>query len=219
MNGVRPHTIAGAYLPLRRHYWYARGKLVSDPLYAAVGGALRDTRAPLLDLGCGIGLLAQMLRAQGYCGSYFGVDNDATKIDAARSAAEHANLAEVRFECVDLAREPFPEHQGSVTLLDVLQFVPEPAATQLIERAAACLVPGARLVIRSGLESANARTRFTRAIDVLSRNVGWMNASPKHYPTRAGLEAALARCGLRARFTSLNGRLPFNNWLIVAERG
>jgi hypothetical protein len=45
-----------------------------------------------------------------------------------------------------------------------------------------------------------------------------MNTAPKHYPTRIELETLLARCGLRARFTRLSGRLPFNNWLIVGER-
>lgn len=210
--------IARTYLPRRTYYWYARCKLASDPLYERVGEILRGTREPLLDLGCGIGLLAHALRAGEYRGAYRGVDNDATKIAAARGAAERANLADARFECIDLASEPFPPHRGSVTLLDVLQFVPEPAATALIERAAACVVPGARLVIRSGLENANARTRFTRAVDSLSRKVGWMNASPKRYPTRVGLAAVLARCGLRARFTPLSGCLPFNNWLIVAER-
>ncbi|HEX7915061.1 class I SAM-dependent methyltransferase [Rudaea sp.] len=201
------------------HYWYARCKLATDPLYAAVGDALRETIAPLLDLGCGIGLLAHTLRARGFAGSYAGIDNDANKIAAARAAAEHADLDDVRFACVDLTRETFPAHRGSVALLDVLQYLPPQAADELIERAAACIVPGARLVIRSGLDDADARTRFTRAMDVFSRGIGWMNTAPKRYPTRAGLEALLARCGLSASFAPLSGRLPFNNWLIVAERG
>jgi len=218
VNRTHPLSIARAYLPRHALYWYARGKLASDPLYAGVGAVLRETHVPLLDLGCGIGLLAHTLRAQGFAQGYVGVDNDAKKIAAASDAAERGSLRDVRYDCIDLANEPFPTHRGSVALLDVLQFVPEPAATELIERAAACIVPGARLVIRSGLENADARTRFTRAVDWLSRSVGWMNAAPKHYPTRAGLESLLARCGLRARFAPLSGRLPFNNWLIVGER-
>jgi SAM-dependent methyltransferase len=216
-NRAHPRTIATAYLPQRRHYWYARCKLASDPLYAGVGGVLRGTTAPLLDLGCGIGLLAHTLRAQGFAGGYSGVDNDAKKIAAARSAAERAGLRGVRYDCVDLATEPFPPHRGSVALLDVLQFVPGPAATALVEGAAACIGPGARLVIRSGLAGGDARARFTRAVDVFSRAVGWMNAAPTHYPVRAQLEALLQRCGLVAQFSPLGGRC-FNNWLIVGER-
>jgi len=200
------------------HYWYARCKLATDPLYAGVGAALRDTSAPLLDLGCGIGLLAHTLRMQGFSGAYLGVDNDAAKIAAARVAAEHAGLDDARFACVDLATEAFPAHHGSVALLDVLQYLPPQAAAELVEHAAACIVPGARLVIRSGLDDADARTRFTRAMDVFSLRIGWMNTAPKRYPKRAELETLLARCGLRAHFAPLSGHLPFNNWLIVGER-
>jgi len=217
VNRAHPRSIAEAYLPQRPHYWYARCKLASDPLYAGVGEALRETEAPLLDLGCGIGLLAHTLRAQGFAGGYGGIDNDANKIEAARSAATRAGLRDVRFHCVDLAGAPFPPHRGSVCLLDVLQFVPETAAAALVERAAACIEPGARLVIRSGLDGGDGRSRFTRAVDVFSRSIGWMNAAPKHYPTRAELESLLGRCGLSSRFTPLGGRW-FNNWLIVAER-
>ena len=219
VNSTHPRRIATAYLPQRPHYWYARCKLAIDPLYAAVGETLHETTAPLLDLGCGIGLLAHTLRSQGFAGSYFGVDNDADKIAAARPAAARADLGDVRFACVDLATEAFPVHRGSVALLDVLQYLPRQAASELVERAAACIVPGARLVIRSGLDDADARTRFTRAMDVFSRRIGWMNTSPKRYPTRAGLEALLARCGLSVSFAPLSGRLPFNNWLIVGKHG
>lgn len=213
-----PARIARIYLPRRTHYWYAHCKLASDPLYDAVGGVLCETHAPLLDLGCGIGLLAHTLRAQGYLKSYIGIDNDANKIAAARAAAQRAGLQDVHYDCIDLATKSFPPHRGSVALLDVLQFMPEHAVAGLIERAAACVGPGARLVIRSGLDDADAKTTFTRAIDWLSRGIGWMNSAPRRYPTRTALSALLARCGLNARFAPLNGCLPFNNWLIVGER-
>jgi len=215
---TRVRSIAEAYLPERRHYWYARCKLAADPLYAGIGEVLHETQAPLLDLGCGIGLLAHTLRVRGFTGAYIGVDNDAEKIAVAQTAAERGGLRDARFDCVDLAHEPFPAHRGSVALLDVLQFVPEPSASALVERVAACIVRGARLVIRSGLDGAGARSRFTRAVDSFSHGIGWMNAGPKRYPTQAGLEVLLARCGMRASFTPLTGLLPFNNWLVVAER-
>jgi SAM-dependent methyltransferase len=217
VNHAHPRSIAEAYLPQRPHYWYARCKLASDPLYAGVGEVLRETTAPLLDLGCGIGLLAHTLRAQGFAGGYVGIDNDAKKIAAAYSATARAGLGGVRFDCIDLANEPFSSHRGSVALLDVLQFVPQALAIELVERAATCIAPGARLVIRSGLAGGDARSRFTRNVDVFSRVIGWMNATPKHYPVRAQLETLLGRCGLSARFTPLGGRW-FNNWLIVGAR-
>jgi SAM-dependent methyltransferase len=217
-SAYRPADIASAYVPRRTHYWYARCKLASDPLYLGVGDALRGIEAPLLDLGCGVGLLAHTLRAQGLAMAYHGLDNDAQKIEVARKAAARAAFANVRFERLDLSADALPNHLGSVALLDVLQFLAPQAATALIECAAACVSPGARLVIRSGLQDAGTRTRITRTVDALSRRVGWMNAAPKAYPTQSGLRSLLENCGLRASFTPLRGRMPFNNWLIVAER-
>ncbi|MEO8010764.1 MAG: class I SAM-dependent methyltransferase, partial [Dokdonella sp.] len=79
--------IAGAFLPNRHHYWYARVKLATDPLYEGVADALAGDTEPLLDLGCGIGLLAHALRARGHAAEYVGVDIDRAKIDSARAGA------------------------------------------------------------------------------------------------------------------------------------
>ena len=59
--------IARAFLPKnplgnRWDYYYTLAKLRSDPLYPGVLQALRGSDAPLLDLGCGLGLLAHALR-------------------------------------------------------------------------------------------------------------------------------------------------------------
>jgi 2-polyprenyl-3-methyl-5-hydroxy-6-metoxy-1,4-benzoquinol methylase len=203
----------------RRHYWYARCKLASDPLYAGVGEALRGTMQPLLDLGCGIGLLAHTLRADGFLSAYRGIDNDEAKIAAARAAAEDARFTQVQFDCVDLAAAPFPVHRGSVALLDVLQFLPRDVAWDLIDRVTACITPGARLVIRTGLDRAGARMRFTRAVDTFARAAGWMNTAAYWYPTREELTSVLRDRGLQATFSPTHGWLPLNNWLIVAKRG
>ncbi len=212
--GIR--EIAQHYLPLRNHYWYARIKLATDPLYAGVGAVLARTREPLLDLGCGIGLLGHTLRAQGFSGDYRGVDIDAAKIASARAAATRARLPGARFETIDLAGG-FPAHRGSVALLDIVQFLPPPAQAVLLENAIACLTPGAVLVMRSGLHREGWRLSFTRAVDRFARWTRWMNVGPQRYPRRDELEQRFARHGLTASFTPLRGRLPFENWLICAR--
>jgi hypothetical protein len=80
------------------------------------------------------------------------------------------------------------------------------------------LEPGARLVIRTGLDDGSARARTTRRIDVLSRALRWMNAGPQSYPDPGALRARFDSAGLSARFEPLYGRTPFNNWLVVAGR-
>jgi 2-polyprenyl-3-methyl-5-hydroxy-6-metoxy-1,4-benzoquinol methylase len=209
--------IASAFLPRRNHYYYAWSKLATDPLYAGVARELREARGPLLDLGCGIGLLAHSLRAENITLAYRGVDVDSKKIQSAKAAASKIGLHDVAFETLDLARS-FPEHQGDITLLDVLQFLPPERQAPLIENCLSCLSAGSRLIIRTGLHRDTWRMRITRSVDVLSRWWGWMNATPKRYPKREDLEALFRRLGFDAEFTSLRGRTPFENWLIVVEK-
>jgi SAM-dependent methyltransferase len=203
--------------PRRYHYYYVRAKLASDPLYPGALAALRGCDAPLLDLGCGIGLLAHALRADGQAMRYAGVDFDAGKISIANAAAARAKLDDVVFAACDLVRER-PSHRGSVALLDVLQYLPAEARERLFDDAVAMLVPGARLVVRSGLHDANARSRTTRLVDRIANGVGWMRSAPLAYPTRGWFERKLADAGLAADFRPLHGRTPFNNWLIAATR-
>lgn len=215
-------AIARAFLPTRWwhnrwHYHYARLKLGSDPLYPGVLEALRDTHAPLLDLGCGLGLLAHALRHAGLALPYRGVDNDAHKIARARDAARAAALPQVTFDVQDLATG-LPAHRGSVALLDVLQFVPPAVQPAVLDDAIAMLTPGAKLVIRTGLDDGSRRARITRTMDAFSRLLGWMNAGPQRYPDPDALQARFAAAGLDAEFAPLHGRTPFNNWRIVATR-
>jgi SAM-dependent methyltransferase len=214
--------IARAYLPEhplgnRWDYYYSRAKLSSDPLYPGVSEALRGTDAPLLDLGCGLGLLAHTLYADGIRVPYRGVDSDAAKIRRAVRAAAKVGLKDARFDTMDLSRE-LPSHRGNVVILDVLQFIPYPAQAQAIDKMIAMLTPGAKLVIRTGLDDGTGRARITRAVDLFSRALGWMNAMPRYYPDGEALRARLRAAGLQVEFTPLFGRTPFNNWRIVASK-
>lgn len=215
-------NIARAFLSLhwygsRWHYYYAKAKLGSDPLYPGVIEALRGSTAPLLDLGCGIGLLAHALREVGLDLPYRGVDNDASKIAEAQRAARNAGLHDVAFDVIDLAAG-LPTHRGSVAILDVLQFVPANIQDAILDTAIAMLTPGARLVIRTGLEDGGHRAWITRRIDAFARVLGWMNSGPKRYPDADALRLKFDAAGLQSEFTPLYGKTPFNNWRVVAQR-
>ena len=214
--------IARAFLPARAlgnryDYYYTFAKLRSDPLYPGVLAALRGDRAPLLDLGCGLGLLAHALRADGQIQAYRGVDNDAAKIARGTRAAARAGLDDIRFDVVDLANT-LPDHRGSVALLDVLQYLDAETQTHLLQAIAAMIGDDGRLVIRSGLDDASGRARTTRITDRLAVLIGWMQFRTRSFPTRERLQATLEAAGLRCDFRPLFGDTPFNNWLIVARR-
>ena len=214
--------IARAYLPRhplgnRWDYYYTRAKLGSDPLYPGVLQALRGSDAPVLDLGCGLGLLAHALRQDGQAMEYRGVDNDASKIARAQKVADKNGLADAKFEVVDLANGT-PEHQGSVAILDVLQYLIAEDQRRLIANAMDMLVPGGRLVIRTALGDDSRRGRTSRITDRLANLIGWMQFRPKCYPDADALRAQLEAAGLQTTFSPLYGNTPFNNWLIVANK-
>lgn len=214
--------IARAYLAPKRpfdrwHAHYARWKLAHDPLYPGVLPLLRDDPHPLLDLGCGIGLLAHVLRGSGATQAYRGVDFDAKKVARARDAAARRQLRDTAFDTADLSRG-VPAHRGSVAILDMLQYLPEPLQSNVVSGAIACLAPGARLVIRTGLEDASARSRITGITDRIGHRIGWMRSAPQRYPRREALADMLESAGLEVEWRPHLGRNLFNNWLVGARR-
>ncbi|WP_282297798.1 methyltransferase domain-containing protein [Stenotrophomonas sp. PS02289] len=223
MAREQARRIADAFMPAqrfgnRRDYYYTRGKLGSDPLFPGVLTALRGDTQPLLDIGCGLGLLAHVLRQDGQTMPYLGVDVDADKIARAVRADRRAGLTGTDFDCVD-ASAALPAHQGSVALLDVLQYLPAEAQPQLLANAAARVAPGGHLVIRTVLADNSGRDRTTRITDMLAHLVGWMGTRPRHYPDAASVRAPLEAAGLQLQMTPLYGNTPFNNWLFTATRG
>jgi len=214
--------IARAFLPQqwsgnRYDYYYAQVKLRTDPLYPGVLAALRGSRAPVLDLGCGLGLLAHALRADGQTLPYLGVDVDTAKIRRARAGAARSRLDNANFQVLDLDGGA-PLHSGSVTILDLLQYLPSDRQRDLLATTTAMLTPGARLVVRTGLADDTRRSDATWMTDRLAHTFGWMRQRPGLYPTREGLQMQLRQAGLAPVIQPLYGRTPFNNWLIVATR-
>jgi len=215
MAPLNKRRIAARYLPSRHHYWYSLCKLVLDPLYDDVRGLLLHNQAPVLDVGCGIGLMLHCLRASGIRSSYVGVDLDAAKIAIARNTGPDA-LDDAQFQVRDLTVD-FPRHCGSVMLLDVLQYLEPDAQSALLAHAAQCVSPDGKLIIRGGLDDGSLRAAFTRVSDRFGHAVCWMRCSFKAQPTPAQLLAALQRHSLEVEFRKPPAGTPFNNWLIVAK--
>jgi 2-polyprenyl-3-methyl-5-hydroxy-6-metoxy-1,4-benzoquinol methylase len=195
---------------------YVRGKLAGDPVYAAIAGVLAGAPPlPLLDIGCGMGLLGQYLHDHGLLHGYLGIDHDARKIDAARDAAAALGDA-LQWRRADAAE--LPDFHGHVALLDVLHYLPAARQAPLLALAARHLAPSGRLLIRNVLREANWRYHATRVEEFFLHATGWMRVGAQHYPSAAEVRSALEGAGLVVRITPLRGRTPFNSYLVVAQR-
>lgn len=195
---------------------YVLGKLGSDPVYAATAAVVADTRLPLLDIGCGIGLLGMYLHATGALSGYIGIDHDERKIGAACVAARRAGLS-AQLDLRVSKADALPDVHGHVTLLDVLHYLPRDAQLALLADAAARVLPGGALVIRTVLRENNWRFQVTRAEELWLRASGLIRGGVKHFPTGDELCAPLRALGMRVELQPMYGRTPFNSYLIVGR--
>ena len=194
---------------------YVASKVKTDPLYGAVYEELRSSELPLLDLGCGLGLLAFYLRERGLSFPIRGLDYDSRKIDSAKKVAAALAHPALDFATHD-ARSGLPDHTGNVSILDILQFVTPAEQETLLNLAAARIAPGGKLVIRSGIRDGSGRFKITVVCDYLAKASFWMKAAPTHYPTADDFTRILSPHG-KVRISPLWGGTPFNNHLIVLE--
>lgn len=207
----------GARFRSRGQRHYASSKLRFDPAFAATAGLLLEAEsAPLLDVGCGLGLLGQYLRERGWRGRYLGVDFDAAKVDAARAAAQSITPA-LSFETGD-ARRGLPTASGHVALLDVLHYLARDDQQVLLRELAARVAPGAMLILRNVLRAPGWRFRLTVLEERLLYASRWMRSPALHFPDRAEVEAPLREAGLGVDVRPLWGDTPFNSFLLVARR-
>jgi SAM-dependent methyltransferase len=143
-----PRELARYYPP---NYWFAVDNSTSGKLaefYRRVvlldhvrfaEEALRATRGPLLDVGCGGALFGRMLAEKGFL-SY--------GLDYSRDAASVAyNFNGVPVTCGELTHAPFArETFGVVSMFHVLEHLRDPAA--YVTAAHDLLEPGGRLIVQ-----------------------------------------------------------------------
>jgi len=101
----------------------------------------------VLDVGCSQGICELLLARRGF--RVLGIDLARESIEYARELASREPeevQARIRLECRDfLAGAPTEETFDTVLLTEILEHLAEPG--ELVERAAACLVPGGRMIV------------------------------------------------------------------------
>lgn len=216
MDATARHRIAESY-----DHWfqrrYVKNKLAADPAYAATAELIAERPLPLLDIGCGIGLLGQYLYARGLITHYLGLDHDPRKIEAGLRALRQAGL-ERKLQLRQADGASPQACRGHVALLDVLHYQPIEGQHALLANAIAHLAPDGMLIVRNVLRESSWRYHFTRASEFFLHVSGWMSVGAQHYPSADELRATLEVAGLQVGIRPLHGNTPFDSYLVVAQR-
>ena len=194
---------------------YAGRKLRGDPVFLAAFKLLRNSSQPLIDLGCGVGLLAFYLRERGYPNSIRGIDCDGRKITRAKAAANkgYQNLQFTEQNAVSSLSE-----RGNIVIADLLHYLSPHDQVRLLEHAAAQLAPGGRIIIRDCPYDRNLRYWLTHIAEKCAQSTTWNLNTPLHFPPRARIITALNPAEFSHTVEPLWGTSPFNNHLFVFER-
>jgi len=201
----------------RWDYYYTRSKLRSDPVYEAVVRELAGSDLPVLDIGCGIGLLGQYLRLCGHKAPLTGFDYDPRKIASAKLLAKQSGHEALSFSSGD-AREGLPDFSGHVVILDILQFFTRAEQDALLRAAAERVAQGGKLIIRSTLRDDSWRFRVTVWGDYFAVITRWMKAQPTMYPDADQFRSVLQGAGMEVTISPMWGKMPFNNHLIIGTK-
>ena len=194
-------------------YYYAIGKIALDPAYPAVASILRGSQRPLLDLGCGMGLLAAYLRANGHRAPILGLDVDERKIDVAQQV-----LGGTRQEFHAGDAMNFPDHCGDIVMLDVLHYFSDEDQQLLLKKIAASIAPRGVALIRLALNESNWRFAATKFEEWFVHFSRWISKCGWNFPTRDEVLSPFNEEGLAGDVRPMWGLTPFNSHLFTFRR-
>ncbi|MFM2056781.1 MAG: hypothetical protein RLY71_1166 [Pseudomonadota bacterium] len=219
------------YRSAGRFAWhFARGKLGADPVFRhLLGAGLIPPRARVLDIGCGQGLLASLLRAcsevqqrQQWPAAWPTAPHDTcvTGIELMVRDVERARAAlgdAATFVCGDMCELACPP-SDVVVMLDVLHYVSHAEQDRLLVRVRDALAPGGRLLVRVGDAAAPRGYGISRWVDrAVARVRGYRVAPRSGRPLRDWI-VRLQALGLHVEPRPMSQGTPFANVLLVAER-
>ncbi len=198
-----------------RHY--VRSKLRSDPAFLLAYELLRDTKMPIFDLGCGVGLFSFYLRERGLERPITGIDIDTRKVARAQAVVERSKYDRLQFIANDVAPE-LPSFRGNIVLFDLLHYLAPTQQQSLLKQIAAQIAPGALLLCRDCPRDGSARFRATYAAEVFAQTISWNWRAPLHFPTAESINAAFPADEFSREVRPAWGRTPFNNHLFIFRR-
>ena len=173
--------------------------------------SLVPRKGKILDLGCGYGLLANLLAARHPGRSVTGLDLNATRIDVARrSAVGRRNITFYHADLEDIAESRF----DVIIMTDVLHHIPREKSGRLLSIAVSRLQASGRLIILDVDRVPAWKHYAARTIDRLL-NPG----APLYYRSREEMRQLLERFSLQVEMTIPSHRgLPLSDIIYVCRK-
>lgn len=208
--------IAKAYGRSRWLRGYVRGKLAWDPIFPLARREIVLRQQPVVDIGCGIGLLGISMRAAGIPLRFRGTDIAPWKVNKAKDAVRYYGFEDIGFDVADALATQIPPG-ATVCMVDVLHYLDPASQSAMLGRLADAAHAGSLIVIRTGLRGAGLRYMLTLLEEFWTRITGWIRGGAINFPARSDLEGFFAERHLIASITPLWGRTPFASHLVRIE--
>lgn len=215
----------------RFSHGFARGKLGTDPVFRHVlGHGLIPPRAHVLDIGCGQGVLAGLLRAapaqaaRGEWPQHWAAVPDGTRVtgielmakDVARARSALGTATDAEFVHGDMRQTPFAP-ADVVVIFDVLHYVTIAEQDAVLARVRSALPAGGRLLLRVGDASPGPRFRLSQIVDRLVTLGRGHRRMPMFGRPLAAWIARLEALGFAVQAQPMSQGTPFANVLLVAR--
>jgi 2-polyprenyl-3-methyl-5-hydroxy-6-metoxy-1,4-benzoquinol methylase len=176
---------------------------------------VRSSPTPLLDVGCGVGLLGFYLRERVFENPIIGLDRDLRKIRAAQPVASAYPNVDL---CAQDLRGGLAEFSGNIAILDVLHYLSPADQEDLLERLAGRIAPGAALLLRDCPRDGGLRYAGTYLAEKFAQLISWNIAAPLHFPSRETILRNFSPNEFRRDVKPLWGATPFNNHFFTFRR-
>ena len=200
----------------RKFRYYAAAKYRMDPCYRALCARIPED-SQVVDLGCGLGMLALALAELGGNRRTLGIDWDGPKIEAGNAAARDLPTGTVTLVRDDVRNAAIPPCEV-ITIIDVLHYYDPATQTAILERAVSALKPGGHLFIRETDPEKAGGARLTRWFERNMVRWGWNRGPQVYYRPLTELHTELARLGCASEQLAVAGATHPGNVLLCAVK-